>query len=51
VRASQRDAAVVSLMDAKGKERIVMQVTGDGTASLDFLNAQGQVVRHLTPDN
>jgi hypothetical protein len=45
------DAAVVSLMDAKGKKRIVMQVTGDGTASLDFHNAQGQVVRHLTPDN
>jgi hypothetical protein len=45
------DAAVVSLMDAKGKKRILMQVTGDGTASLDFLDAQGQVVRHLTPDN
>jgi hypothetical protein len=44
-------AAVVSLINAKGKKRIVMQVTGDGTARLDFLNAEGQVVRHLIPDN
>jgi hypothetical protein len=44
-------AAVVSLMDAKGKKRIVMQVTGDGKASLDCFNAEGQVVRRLIPDN
>jgi hypothetical protein len=44
-------AAVVSLIDAKGKKRIVMQVTGDGTARLDFFNAEGQGVRHLIPDN
>ena len=40
-------AAVVSLIDAKGKKRIVMQVTGDGTARLDFLNAEGQGVPPL----
>ena len=44
-------AAVVSLIDAKGKKRIVMQVTGDGAASLDFLDAEGHVVRRLIPGN
>src|SRR6266702_6615500 len=38
-------AAVVSLTDAKGRKRIVMQVTAGGTASLDFLDAEGHVVR------
>jgi hypothetical protein len=42
-------AAVVSLMDAKGKKRIVMQVAADGTPTLDFLDADGQVVRRLIP--
>lgn len=42
--------ALLSLMDANGRKRIVMQVTADGTASLDFLNAEGHVVRHLIPD-
>jgi hypothetical protein len=42
-------AAVVSLMDTKGKKRIVMQVAADGTPSLDFLDADGHVVRHLIP--
>jgi len=40
-------AAVVSLTDAKGRKRIVMQVTADGTASLDFLDAEGHVVRRF----
>jgi hypothetical protein len=43
-------AAVVALMDAKGKKRLVMQVTEDGQASLDFLDADGHAVRHLVPD-
>jgi hypothetical protein len=42
-------AAVVSLMDVKGKKRIVMQVAADGTPSLDFLDADGHVVRQLIP--
>lgn len=41
------DASVVSLMDANGKKRIVMQVSANGTASLDFLDAEGHVVRSL----
>ena len=44
-------AAVVSLMDAHGKKRIVMQVAADGTPSLDFLDAEGRVVQHLIPGN
>ncbi|HEX4021564.1 MAG TPA: hypothetical protein VHX63_10495 [Acidobacteriaceae bacterium] len=45
------DSAVVALMDANGRKRIVMQVAADGTASLDFLDAEGHVVRHLIPSN
>ena len=40
-------AAVVSLIDAKGKKRIVMQVAADGAASLDFLDADGHVAKHV----
>jgi len=45
------EASVISLMDAKGKKRIVMQVTGDGTPSLDFLDAEGHIVKHVIPGN
>ena len=45
------DAAVVSLMDANGRKRIVMQVAADGTASLNFLDAEGHVVRRFIPSN
>lgn len=44
-------AAVVSLMDADGKKRIVMQVAADGTPSLDLLDAQGHVVKHVISAN
>lgn len=44
-------ASVVSLMDGNGRKRIVMQVAADGAASLDFLDAEGHVVRHLVPGN
>jgi hypothetical protein len=42
-------ASVVSLMDANGRKRIIMQVTAEGAASLDFLDAEGHVVRHFIP--
>ena len=45
------NASVLSLMDASGKKRIVMQVAPDGTPSLDFLDADGHVVRHLISGN
>src|SRR5579875_3484947 len=41
--------ASVSLTDANGKNRIVMQVRPDGTPSLVFLDAQGRVVQELAP--
>ncbi len=45
------DAADISLADASGRKRIVMQVAADGTASLDFLDAEGHVVKHVVPGN
>jgi hypothetical protein len=45
------DAAVVALMDAKGRKRIVMRVTPDGAASLDFLDAEGHTARSFFPGN
>lgn len=47
---SDDGAAVVALMDAKGKKRLVMQVADDGKTSLDFLDGEGHVVRELSPD-
>lgn len=45
---SDDGAAVVALMDAKGKKRLVMQVGNDGKTSLDFLDGDGRVVRELS---
>lgn len=39
--------ASISLMDANGKKRIVMQVTGQGVPSLSFLDEKGRVIREL----
>jgi hypothetical protein len=37
--------------EMQGNCRRMMQVTADGTASLDFLDAQGHVVRQFIPGN
>ena len=42
-------AATIALMDAKGKKRILMQVTADGTPSLAFLDSDGKVVHEVLP--
>jgi hypothetical protein len=42
-------AAVVALMDDKGRKRISMEVAADGTPRLSFLDADGKVVNQLTP--
>jgi hypothetical protein len=42
--------ASVSLMDADGKKRIVMQVTANGTPSLMFLDDDGKVIQRLIPE-
>lgn len=41
--------ASVSLTDANGKNRIVMEVRSDGTPSLAFFDAQGHLVQELAP--
>ncbi|HEY8021864.1 MAG TPA: hypothetical protein VIH93_12235 [Thermoanaerobaculia bacterium] len=42
-------AATVALMDARGKKRLILQVTADGAPSLSLLDASGQVVRRIDP--
>ena len=36
--------ATVNLMDVNGKKRIVLDVKADGTPSLRFLDASGEVI-------
>jgi hypothetical protein len=40
-------ASVVTLADSKGKARLVLKVPADGAASIEFLDANGQVVERL----
>jgi len=40
-------AATVSLADASGKPRLVMTVGADGTASIDFLDADGKTIQRI----
>jgi hypothetical protein len=40
-------AATVSLADATGKPRLVMTVSGDGAASIDFLDADGKTIQRI----
>ena len=44
-----RESAVM-LNDAMGGPRILMKVTPDGKASIDFLDDKGAVIRSVTPD-
>jgi hypothetical protein len=39
--------STVSLKDEKGRPRLVITVTADGKASIDFLDASGKTVRTL----
>jgi len=41
--------ASVSLMDRNGRNRILLQVSPDGTPSMSFLDADGKVVNQLGP--
>jgi hypothetical protein len=43
--------AMLSLMDGNGRKRIVLKVTATGQSSLEFLDASGQVVKHVNPEN
>lgn len=42
-------SASVSLTDARGKDRIVMQVASDGTPSLKFFDAGGHLIQDIAP--
>jgi hypothetical protein len=43
-------SASLSLMDAAGNERIQMKVPSAGTAEIDFLDADGKVIRTIKGD-
>lgn len=43
-------AAMLSLMDAAGNERIQMKVPSDGTPEIEFLDANGKVTRSIRGD-
>jgi hypothetical protein len=43
----EKGDATMTLMDAKGKDRIVLEVRADGTPSLSFLDADGKVISRL----
>ena len=39
----------MALCDAKGRKRLVLQVTAAGDASIEFLDETGRVVRTVSP--
>jgi hypothetical protein len=48
---SDDGSASLSLMDAAGKERIQMKVPADGTPEINFLDADGKVVKAIKGDS
>jgi hypothetical protein len=42
-------ASTVSLADAEGRARLVMTVSADGNASIEFLDADGKVMQRMFP--
>jgi hypothetical protein len=49
-RARDDGAALVSLSDAAGKERLRLKVDSSGLASIEFLNDSGRVLRSIAAD-
>ena len=43
--------AMLSLMDADGRRRVVLKVTAAGQSSLEFLDAAGHVIKRMSPGN
>ena len=43
------DSSQVALRDAVGRKRLIMRVTADGRASIDFLDDHGKIVRSVSP--
>ena len=48
---SRDQVSLVLLSDAKGKPRLRMQVTPEGDARIEFLDADGKVLRALAPED
>jgi hypothetical protein len=46
---SEEGKASVTLMDAKGRKRLSLEVTADGAPSFSFFDDRGAVVRQFTP--
>jgi hypothetical protein len=46
---SDDGTAQVALMDTQGRRRIIMEVQANGTSSLTFLDANGEVANRITP--
>jgi hypothetical protein len=44
-------SALLSLMDAAGNKRIQMKVASKGSAEIDFLDANGKVIKTISGDN
>jgi hypothetical protein len=45
----QAKTALLALSDAAGNPRVVMKVTPEGAASIEFLDQAGKTVRTVTP--
>lgn len=43
------DDSLLAMRDAQGRKRLVLKVTAAGDASIQFLDAEGKVVRTVTP--
>lgn len=43
-------ASTLALSDAAGRTRMIVRVTADGAASIEFLDTTGKVVRRITPE-
>jgi hypothetical protein len=48
---NDRQVSVVALSDAKGKTRLLLRVTPEGEAKIEFLDADGEVQRTLAPED
>lgn len=48
---SDDGTASVELRDAKGRKRLILAVSADGTARVSFLNDKGTVVKTIDPDS
>lgn len=42
--------AMIAMRDSKGRPRLMLKVTADGTTTIDFMDENGKVTKSLTPD-